>query len=81
MWSGNTVTNATDTAGSYGPTGELYKDKYSPILVDFRVQFNETGGFWTTSDYNNDSCYAFGVWQENGLVGNKRSFEDFVLCK
>ncbi len=64
MWSGNTL---VETAGD---SDGLYKDRYSPVLISLRQEFDSNSlYFWTASDYSSsDSCSAFYVGLGRGDV-------------
>ena len=79
MWSGNTLNEEA------GDADGLYKDRYSPVLISLREQFNTNEvRVWTASDYSNtDSCRAFFV-DSSSVPAYERNNWDFifhVLCK
>ena len=79
MWKG---TNGTD-ARTLTSTGETLQANYSPVLVALAKEFKAIKNyFWTASDYDNNSCYAFLVALKNGYVSyNDRWAITYALCE
>ena len=76
MWNGNTLTEAR--AGD----GELFRVKYSSVILDLRKQF-PTGMFWTATKYHPNACNAFYLRSIEGVVrGPARWYDNRpALCQ
>ena len=73
MWNGNTL---VETAGD---ADGLYKDRYSPVLIELRQKYG-SGVFWTNSDAS--SCSATTVRTDSGNISSYyRSHPYGVLCQ
>ncbi len=77
MWSGNTL---VETAGD---SDGFYKDRYSPVLISLRQEFDSNSlYFWTASDSSSDSCYAFYVdLGDGGVYDFARTSNFYALCE
>ena len=76
MWSGNTLNEEA------GDADGLYKDRYSPVLISLREQFNRNHfWFWTASRSSNaDSCEAFGVEAYYAGSRYRGDYNCYVVC-
>ena len=73
MWNGNTL---VETAGD---ANGLYKDRYTPALIELRQKYGSRV-FWTATDLN--SCHASTVRTDSGKVSNFwRSHDYAALCQ
>ena len=86
MWNQNTVTDAADMDGTYGPVGELYRLKFSPIFISLAEAFKGSKNiFWTASDAGPDSS-GNTVFEVNlttaALLRAKLNYGDvYALCQ
>ena len=75
MWNGKVL---DETAGD---SDGLYKDRYSPVVIDIKKQFGNIA-LWTGSDFNNDPCKAFLLnTTYAALFGLTHNYSLSTICK
>ena len=73
MWSGNTL---VETAGD---EDGFYKDRYSPVLISLREQFDsDLLFFWTASNCGDGEYSMLGIDLSYGSIGYRDRDNDFV---
>ena len=90
MWAGESGQAARTLTDYRDESGELYSEKYSPVVLDLAKHFRggqgETGSknyIWTASDYQDSgACSSYLVQVSLGYVRNSsRNNTNFVLCR